>query len=133
MQKFLHVVILMACIQLSHAALWEKTSNNNLQLAGTRKIIPQVASLMKLNDAVFRTIQSHIPKEESGAYIIMDIPTPDGSVKSFKVFERTCMEPELAAKYPMIKTYEAISVEDPSVVGKLDYTVFGFHAMLFTH
>ncbi len=132
MQKFLHFVIFMACLQFSHAGLWEKATNNNF-IAGERKIKPQKAALMKLNDAAFRTIQTHIPKEESGSFVIMDLPTPDGSLKKYKVFERPMMEPELYAKYPMIKTYEAVSVEDPGVVGKLDYTLWGFHAMMFTH
>lgn len=112
-------------------SLWHKVTNKNIQIAGERKIIPQTFSLIQLDDATFRQLQPSIPTEESGRFIIMSLPTPDGAVKDFKVFERTCMEPALAAKYPMIKTYQAISVEDASVTAKLDYTEFGFHAMVF--
>ena len=41
------------------------------------------------------------------------------------------MEKALANKYPQIKTYTAISIENPTVTDKLDFTVFGFHAKVF--
>ncbi|MEZ5054251.1 MAG: hypothetical protein R2807_05720 [Chitinophagales bacterium] len=42
------------------------------------------------------------------------------------------MDKALAEKYPMIKTYHAIGVNNPTITAKLDYTAFGFHAMVFS-
>ncbi len=110
---------------------WQKISTKNLTVPGVQKIIPQKTNLVKLDDAAFRAFQQSIPTEESGNFVLLDLPMPDGSLKTFKVFERTCMEPELAAKYPELKTYEAIALNDAFVTAKLDYTVYGFHAMIF--
>ena len=116
----------------SNVSLWENVSNNRLQIQGERKIIPQRSSVVKLEDAAFRSIQLKIPSEESGKYIVISLPLPDGSLKGFKVFERTCMEKELSEKYPSIKTYQGVCVDDPFLIAKLDYTEFGFHAMVFS-
>ena len=110
-------------------SMWQKVTNKNIQISGERKIIPQITSFLQLDDVAFKQLQSSIPSEESGRFVIFALPTPDGTTKDFKVFESVCMEPALAAKYPMIKTYQAISVDDASVTAKLDYTEFGFHAM----
>ncbi len=112
-------------------SMWQKVTNKNIQISGERKIIPQITSFLQLDDVAFKQMQPSIPSEESGRFVIFALPTPDGTTKDFKVFESVCMEPALAAKYPMIKTYQAISVEDASVTAKLDYTEFGFHAMVF--
>ncbi len=111
--------------------MWQKVTNKNIQISGERKIIPQITSFLQLDDVAFKQLQPSIPSEESGRFVIFALPTPDGTTKDFKVFESVCMEPALAAKYPMIKTYQAISVDDASVTAKLDYTEFGFHAMVF--
>jgi len=131
--KNLFTLVLSFTIMASFAInpLWQKIGNKNLQLQGERKIIPQQTNVVKLNDAAFRTLQLTIPTEASGQSKMIDLPTPDGTLKSFKVFERTTMEQELADRYQMIKTYEAICVENPAVTAKLDYTPFGFHAMVF--
>lgn len=111
--------------------LWQSIGDKNLQLQGERKIMPQYANVVKLDDAAFRSLQLSIPAEASGQSIVLTLPAPDGTFKTFKVFERTCMDQQLADKYPMIKTYQAICVENPSIIAKLDYTPFGFHAMVF--
>ncbi|MDB5226000.1 MAG: hypothetical protein JWN78_193 [Bacteroidota bacterium] len=133
--KFFYSLAILIAFSNAFAAnsLWHKTSARNLQLPGERKIIPQKTSLVKLDDASFKQFKQQIPKEETGQFTLMTLPVPNGTEKSFRVFERTCMEKELADRYPNIKTYEAISVDDPNVVAKLDYTEFGFHAMVFSN
>jgi hypothetical protein len=61
----------------------------------------------------------------------LDIPMPDGSIRSFRVSESSLLPPQLAARYPSIKALTAVCVDDPTVTAKIDHTVFGFHAMVF--
>ncbi len=56
---------------------------------------------------------------------------PDGSVKQFKVWQTSMMPAALAAKYPELMTFTAEQVGNPGVTAKLDFTVYGFHAMIF--
>ena len=42
------------------------------------------------------------------------------------------MAPELAAKYPEIRTFRLVSPDDPAVGGRADWTPHGFHAVVRT-
>ncbi|HRH58405.1 MAG TPA: M12 family metallo-peptidase, partial [Chitinophagales bacterium] len=132
MNYFLSLVFSMIMLNsFAATSLWQKVSGRNLTIEGERKIIPQIASLVQLNDADFRLFQKTIPAEGSTIPAQLILPTPDGGEMKFNVFESTCMEKALAEKYPMIKTYQAICVDNPFITAKLDYTEFGFHAMVF--
>ncbi len=63
--------------------------------------------------------------------MVIELPMPDGSFRSFKVWQCPMMEDELAAKYPDIKTFSGEAVDDRTVTAKLDFTLYGFHAMIF--
>jgi phage-related protein len=116
----------------SGTSLWQRVANRNISIEGERKIIPQITSLVRLDDASFRALQPAIPLSANSQDLIIQLPTPDGTEMSFRVFESSCMEKPLADKYPNIRTYQAVSIENPSVTAKLDYTEFGFHAMVFS-
>jgi len=63
--------------------------------------------------------------------IIISLPLPDGSFRDFKVWQTPMMPDVLAAKYPEIKTFTAEAVGDRLVTAKIDFTVYGFSAMIF--
>ena len=62
----------------------------------------------------------------------IDLPMPYGGLQTFNVVESSVMEPELAAKYPQIKTYKVVAANEPTVTGVLDTGPTGFHAYLNT-
>lgn len=62
---------------------------------------------------------------------VFSLPMPDGSMREFKVWETSMMPPELAALNPETKTFTATAVNDATVTAKLDFTLYGFHAMVF--
>jgi len=61
---------------------------------------------------------------------VINIPLPDGKTVSIQLEENQVMSPELAAKHPEIKTWDARGVDDPRISGVVDMTDYGFHAML---
>jgi len=63
--------------------------------------------------------------------IIITLPLPDGSTRDFNVWQTPMMPDQLAAKYPDIRTFTGESVTNHSVTVKLDFTMYGFHAMIF--
>lgn len=67
----------------------------------------------------------------SGKSTIIDLPMADGSTRAFSMTATPLLAPELAARYPGIRTYFAEATDDRSVTAKLDYSSFGFHAMVF--
>jgi hypothetical protein len=53
-------------------------------------------------------------------------------MQEFKVIETPILHPTLAAKYPMIKTYTAQGIDDPTATMKISITQFGFHGIIFS-
>jgi len=62
--------------------------------------------------------------------LMLEIPMPDGSFERFSIFQYNVMHPDLAAKFPQIKTYTGQGIDDVTATIKLDVTQFGFHAMI---
>ncbi|WP_165370561.1 reprolysin-like metallopeptidase [Hymenobacter persicinus] len=61
---------------------------------------------------------------------VVSLPLPDGTSQRFRVVEVPVMSAELAARYPMIKTYAAQGIDNPAATARLDVTPAGFHAMI---
>lgn len=62
---------------------------------------------------------------------ILQIPLPDGTLRDFRVRYTPMMPDELAARYPELKTFSGVAADNPGVTAKIDFTVYGFHAMVF--
>ncbi|MDM8540493.1 M12 family metallo-peptidase [Desulfococcaceae bacterium HSG9] len=60
----------------------------------------------------------------------INLPTPDGNYDTFEFSEAPVMAPELAAKYPEIRTYLGYRVGNPSISVRFDFTPAGFHAQV---
>ena len=64
---------------------------------------------------------------------VLEIPTPDGRSIRFHVWESPVMAPELAARFPEIKTFLGQGIDDPYATIRFDYNpYFGFHAQVLT-
>ena len=74
------------------------------------------------------------PREASGLQNapVIGLPMPDGSNASVAVFESSSLSPEMAKRYPELKTYRGRRVDDPSSIVALDYTPAGLHVMLLS-
>jgi subtilisin-like proprotein convertase family protein len=61
--------------------------------------------------------------------LIISFPTANGTMENFKVLSSPIMHPDLSAKYPMIKTYVAQGIDDPTAYMRFSVTQFGLHTM----
>ncbi len=59
------------------------------------------------------------------------LPTPDGTLKPFLIWQTPIMEPGLAAKYPSIKTFTGYLRDNPLVTAKIDFNDDGVQFMVF--
>lgn len=58
------------------------------------------------------------------------LPQADGSMERFAAWESSVMHPDLAAKYPMIKTFAGRSLDKPGHTTRFGYSPAGFHALI---
>jgi len=122
------------CLLISLGALannfWTISDSKELNLGSPRAEIEKFVTA-KLSTNNFSIFQSSIPKESEGHFPILQLPNPDGGFDSFKIYEAETMSPELQAAYPQIKTYRAFDISNPHKTAKIDFTFWGFHAMVF--
>src|SRR5450432_3510515 len=86
---------------------------------------------LNLNLAGLRAALDSAPDEHSaGAPAILALPMPDGSAQRFAVYRTQVMAPQLAARYPQIRSYVAFAVDHQEIQARLDDSPHGFSAMI---
>lgn len=96
-----------------------------------RNSTPRNYELFQLDLNSLKTSLQAAPMRDSNekSRLIIELPNAEGQLEHYRVVETPCMEPALAAKYPMIKAYAAQGIEDPTAVARFTITQFGLHSM----
>ncbi len=99
-----------------------------------RKIIPDSYRTLALNLPEMVDLLATAPElslsEADQTEVLLQLPMPDGSEATFRVFYAPIMHPDLAKKYPDIRVYAGEGVDDPTATIRFDVTPKGFHAMI---
>lgn len=112
---------------------WEVVKEE-INTSGERWIEPLEYATFSLDEESLNTSLKDAPMEFSEGYkdqlVPIQIPMPNGNTQTFMVCESPVMAPELAARYPQIKTWAGRSLEEPSASIRFDLTPKGFHGMI---
>ncbi len=91
---------------------------------------------VQLNQTALEQALSKAPSEAGvrprASQSVIALPMPDGSYQIFRYVESPIMAPELAAKYPGIRTYLGQGIDDPHATVRFDWTPAGFHAFILS-
>ena len=87
---------------------------------------------LTLDVAGLRAALATAPTEtQAGATpLVLALPLPNGTTGRFALHEAPVMAPALAARFPSIKTYAGIGLDDASASVRLDLSPQGFHAQV---
>lgn len=106
--------------------------NNSLK----RVIVPTKYRVVKLDTTLLSGFTKILPDGRilinRLASPIISIPMPDGTSAQFRVWQNEVMAPQLAAKFKTIKTFSGQGIDDPTATISIDWTEFGFHAMILS-
>ncbi|HXS37950.1 MAG TPA: zinc-dependent metalloprotease family protein [Flavipsychrobacter sp.] len=133
-QLSLTLLILITFIDISYAFdkenIWQQTDTANIQTKGARLLYPDHYLVYSLNTSSLQSQLSVIPDNPANAEII-PLPMPDGTFMDFKIWQSHIMSSEMEARYSEIKTYTAYAVGNQNITAKIDFTLRGFHAMIY--
>lgn len=117
-------------------SIWRDLPTQASTQARSRAKRPEHFISKGINRAALNKALSRVPKEnrknakQRGE--VISLPMPDGKLQYFEIFETSVMAPELAAKFPEIKTYVGRSLEDATASVRIDVSPQGFHAQMLS-
>ncbi len=97
-----------------------------------RPLRPTVATYFTMQPADMYQTLKDAPKEfTNGQPLSIELPMPDGQMRVFNVEETFMMAPELAARFPQIKTYAGLAADGSGSQVRLGLGDKGFYAFVF--
>lgn len=111
-------------------ATWQEVKANHIPSKGEQQLHPDKYKIYLLNDSYVKNLLFSLTDVPELSKVIT-LPVADGSMMNFKVWQTPVMPDELAAKYPNIKNFTAVSVDNPNITAKINYTYNGFNAMVY--
>ncbi|PWN70593.1 hypothetical protein C1631_011585 [Chryseobacterium phosphatilyticum] len=97
---------------------WKKTKINERNLVESKRNIgADYSNAYTLDINQLKSALQTAPVSKTGmatqSTVTLDIPGLDGKFEKYAIYETSNMAPELAAKFPDIKSYRGLSVKDP--------------------
>ena len=93
------------------------------------KSLPSKYELMSFDIDRFN---NHVSLQINPKKRLIKLPNATGSLSLFLLEESSNFETKLAQKFPMIKSYSAQGIDDPTSVAKISIGLDGFHAVIFS-
>ena len=111
--------------------LWKKSNSSEISKKNTKTDLPQ-NNIFELDLPAMKKMLGTSPKRDNfntTSNLIITLPNGEGKLENFKVYENSVMAPELAAKYPEIKSYMAVGIDNPNARAYFSYSPLGFKSM----
>jgi uncharacterized protein (TIGR03437 family) len=117
--------------------VWREIKWGNLTSSHAGTVaMPKFYRALSLNETAQKQLLRRAPMEFTKAsrdtQVIMTLPMPDGTFARFRVEESPIMAPQLAARFPEIRTYRGKGLDDPTATTRFDVTPAGFQAIVLS-
>lgn len=118
------------------AGLWQRTDITRVPETGRRQLSPEKFVSFSLDPAALGESMSAMPKEFTDEArlknVVIGIPMPDGSIQQFRIEDSAVLADHLKADFPTWRTFQGYGVDDPTAIGRFDWTKSGFHGYILT-
>ena len=125
------ILCLVTTIIFSQSKHWKladiEKSNFSTDALKYRKSIPTNFKVYELDVQKFK---NEILVAKINESTIIELPTLDG-IKRFSFKEASSLSKGLALKFPIIKSYVAQGIDDPSATARFSFGTDGFHGVIF--
>ncbi|MDN3678608.1 M12 family metallo-peptidase [Flavobacterium paronense] len=114
------------------SSMWSATTKkSNMVPLEARMQLPE-RNLFNLNLLSLKSSLSNVPERmaTSKSNAILSIPNAEGVLEKYSVYENSTMDPALAAKYPEIKSYIGIGIDNPTATAYFSVSPLGFKSMV---
>ena len=130
------IFLLFSQMASAQSNFWQETAESAISSQRTALEYQQPKSIkyFQLDLDNLKQVLKDAPHEQdkNGNQVVVSFPLADGHVEDFIVVESPVMAPGLAAKYPSIKTYSGLSIDNPLHSIRFDYSPRGFSASIHT-
>jgi hypothetical protein len=118
------------------SAMWQYKTGDDVQNRGRRTVTPDKFLVYGLDRNALKQILDQAPMEFTPTArlkeVVLEIPSPDGSLQRFRIEESQVLTPEIAAQFPDWKYYQGYGIDDPTATARFDVTVLGFRAQILS-
>lgn len=134
MKRFVSLTFLVVssmAIAQSENSLWKSNISTAKAKTVSGKNLPQ-KNLYDLDLNALHEVLVNSPKRMFNAQksnTRITLPNAEGTFETFRVFENSVMDPALAERYPEIKSYVAVGVENPGTRVYFSLSPLGFKSM----
>ena len=115
--------------------IWNATTKkNNMVALDSRMRLPE-NNLFNLNLLSLKTNLNNAPARwanSKDSNTIVSIPNADGVLERYRVYENSNMDLALAARYPQIKSYMGVGIDNPSATAYFSVSPLGFKSMVLS-
>ena len=111
-------------------SLWRKTTASNKVQLEKKLQLPE-KNLFELDLNSLQSALAKSPKRSANAKAtnIIALPNAEGQLEHFYIYENSNMDPALAARFPEIKSYIGIGIDNPTSTAYFSMSPLGFKSM----
>ncbi|WP_298517178.1 reprolysin-like metallopeptidase [uncultured Kordia sp.] len=138
MKKNLLFIVLAAMLHFSMAQaqgrqnFWSTSQKSlNSNIVEHNKDLP-TTKVFDLNLDGFKSALQNAPQRDgtnSNSNIVLSFPNAKGEMERFQIFEAPVLHPDLAARYPGIKSYAGQGIDNPTAVIRFSVSPLGIQTM----
>ena len=119
--------------QVSKNGLWTDTTDLHSDAFIETPVAQGRFRLFSLDTYALEAVLALVPQEDDlVSPVTISIPMPNGGFDRFEIVESSIMEAALAAKFPELRTYSGIGVDDSSASLRLSVTPLGLHGQILS-